>query len=1027
MRTIIKGRWAILAIWLIATIVLTVIQPDVNAILRDQGQEGTSENSPSVMASNILEKMETTEGTDNLIVFHDKDKISKDDMKQIGEVVDSIKDSSSELGISDMIDPFNMPDAKDSLVSEDGTTLMVSYKLDKNDREIDDIQELFENKLDNVPVEYYLSGEDFVNNDYLKATQAGVEKSAALTVIFILVVLIITFRSVVTPLVSLLAVAFSYLTSMGIAAQLIDKLGFPVTSLTQMLLVLILFGLGTDYNILLFNRFKEELSHGHSIDDAIVKTYKTAGKTIAYSILTVFIAFLALVFSESPIYQSGVVVVIGVTLLLLEILTLTPFIMKVLGKKLFWPSKSVSGHKENKFWGKASSLGIKHPIIITIVTLLIIGPMVIFHEEKLNFDTVGELGNSYPSSKAINLVSEHFGKGQSMPATVVIENEKAMDNNESLAVIDDITDRLKDMKGIKQVSSVTQPLGEKIDDFYVSDQMGTVTDGLSETQDGVDTIFDGMEEAQEELGSADFTQVNEMVDGTAELQDGVTALADGLKQIQAGIDDGTSNPETISNGLASIETNLSEMSGGVSLLADNYEKMQAGFKETGTIYQGAAQALLGVKETIPLMQSMVAELGSSYSDLNNDERYLGLKQTLDELSSSLSDITPESMNQLNEQYNTVTTGFDTANKNLTEISDGLNQIAGGLEQLKEGLGEASSGIDTIVTNMDSVNDGLGQMKSGQEQLAEGLNGFSAFGDQLSDVNGGLEEISDGIGQTNDYLTQLNSNKSFFIPEEALTDDEFKDSLNAFMSDDRNITKMTVILNDDPYSNEALQTIEKMNETVSTGLQGTVLSGAEYGTTGSSATTNDMNNILSSDLNKTTIIVIAGVLLVLFFVIRSFWTPVFITASLVGAYYAAMFTVNYIFLDLLGYEGLSSFVPFFSFIIIVSLGVDYSIFLMMRFKEYPDLHPKEAIVLASKHIGGVIIAAVIILGGTFATLMPAGIVLLTQLATAVITGLVILCFILLPIFLPALIALPDALGKVFSGKKEKDIRIEEKSV
>ncbi len=247
MRNIIKGRWIILAVWLIATVVLTVIQPDTNAILREQGQEGTSENSPSVTAGKILKKMDTTKGTDNLIVFFDKDKISDDEMKQIGDTVKSIKDRGSELGITNMIDPFDMPEAKDSLISEDDTTLMVSYKLDKKGREIDDIQKLFEKKLENVPVEHYLSGEEFVNNDYLKATQSGVEKSAALTVIFILVVLIIAFKSVVTPLVSLAAVAFSYLCSMGIAAQLIDKAGFPVTSLTQMLLVLILFGLGTDY------------------------------------------------------------------------------------------------------------------------------------------------------------------------------------------------------------------------------------------------------------------------------------------------------------------------------------------------------------------------------------------------------------------------------------------------------------------------------------------------------------------------------------------------------------------------------------------------------------------------------------------------------------------------------------------------------------------------------------------------------------------------------------------------------------
>ncbi|PGY13100.1 MMPL family transporter [Bacillus sp. AFS031507] len=1025
MRKIIKGRWAIFSIWLIATIVLTVIQPDINAILRQQGQQGANSNSPSVVADNILKKVDTAKGTNDLIVFYDKDKISDEEMDKIGDAVKDISDSSTVLGITDMIDPFSMPDAKSSLVSKDGTTLMVSFKLDKKSREIDDIKKELDSKLNQVPVEYYLSGEDFINNDYLKASQGGVEKSAALTVIFILVVLVIAFRSVVTPLISLVAVAFSYLCSMGIAAQLIDKAGFPITSLTQMLLVLILFGIGTDYNILLFNRFREELSLGHSIDESIVNTYKTAGKTIAYSILTVFIAFLALVFAESPIYKSGVVVVIGVTILLLEILTLTPFIMKVLGQKLFWPSKNVGGHKENKFWGKTSSYATKHPLLPVVLILLIIGPMVYLHEEKLNFDTIGELGNKYPSTKGFNLIAEHFGKGQAMPATVAIEHMEALDTNESLVVIDNLTERLKSIKGVDQVSSVTQPQGKQIEDFYIDSQMGSVTDGISKTQNGVDQINDGLKLAQEKLESADFSKVSQMVDGTAKLQDGVAALTNGLKQIQAGIDDGASNSQTISNGIAAIETNLSKMSNGVAVLADNYGKMQAGYKEMGTHYQDAARALLGVKGALSQMQLMVATLGNSYSDSEKDANYQALKQTIDQLSSSLNQITPEGIRALNENYNGVTSGFGIANKNLVRISSGLSQMTDGLKKLESGLGKASSGIGTIVTNMNSVTDGLGQMKSGQQQLVDGLNGFSTFGQKLSDVNGGLEQISDGLGQTNGFLTQFKTNKTFFIPKEALTDKNFKKSLDAFMSNDRKITKMIIVLKADPYSKEALSTINKINSTVSDGLKGTVLSQAKFGVSGPSATTNDMNNILSRDLNKTTAIVIIGVLLVLFFVIRSFWIPVFITGSLIGAYYSAMFMINYIFIDLLGFEGISSFVPFFSFIIIVALGVDYSIFLMMRYKEYPQLSPKEAIVVASRQTGGVIISAVIILGGTFATLMPSGILLLFELAIAVITGLVVLCFVLLPVFLPAMIAMPDALANLFSRKKADDLSLEEK--
>jgi RND superfamily putative drug exporter len=138
--------------------------------------------------------------------------------------------------------------------------------------------------------------------------------------------------------------------------------------------------------------------------------------------------------------------------------------------------------------------------------------------------------------------------------------------------------------------------------------------------------------------------------------------------------------------------------------------------------------------------------------------------------------------------------------------------------------------------------------------------------------------------------------------------------------------------------------------------------------------------------------------------------VYIVLSLLASYYVAMAASKLVTEYIIGADGVSSFVPFFSFIVIVAVGVDYSIFLMMRYKEYGDAAPKEAIVKAAKSVGGVIISAMVILGGTFATLIPSGLVLLIELAAAVIVGLVVLCFILLPMLVPALIALPESLKK-----------------
>jgi uncharacterized membrane protein YdfJ with MMPL/SSD domain len=734
MKTIIKWRWPLLIIWLVATILLTVFQPDVNAILHQRGQDPLSADSPSKVANQLLSEMNGTKGTNNILIFYNENKLNEEDMKQIASGIGNLRAQQTELGFTQLIDPITIPAAKSSLISPDGTTLMASFILEKEGRNVDEILEQFQLALKDVNVEYYLSGEDFIQNDYLKASTAGVEKSAVLTVIFILLVLVIMFRSLVIPFVSLAAVGVSYLCSMGIAAQLIDKLEFPITSLTQMLLILILFGIGTDYNILLFNRFKEELANGSSVDEAIVTSYRTAGKTIIYSILTVFIAFAGLTFSEFGIYKSGNVVAIGAIVLALEILTLTPFIMKTLGTKLFWPSKKVTGHKESVFWAKLTMISVKHPIITTASIIILLIPVLLTSGQKLSFDQLKELGNGYSSTKGFGIVGDHFSRGQALPTTIVIKDDTALNNNESLSIVDKLTNNLKAIEGVVSVSSVTQPQAMPIEYFYMS---GKVAD-----------------------------------DGTPE---------------------------------------------------------------------------------------------------------------------------------------------------------------------------------------------------------------------------------------------------FYIPDQILASDDFKLSEASFMSQDRLTTKLMVILKDDPYSPAALDTIERLNDTTTITLKDTALANSNYGAAGPSSTTYDMNNAQIKAFNSTAIIVIISVLLVLIFVIRAFWPAVYIVFALLASYFVAMSASKLVTEYVIGADGVSSFVPFFSFIIIVAVGVDYSIFLMMRYKEYGDIDHKEAIVKAAKSVGGVIISAMIILGGTFATLMPSGLVLLIELAVAVIVGLVVLCFILLPMLVPALISLQAMLQKKKSSE------------
>lgn len=146
----------------------------------------------------------------------------------------------------------------------------------------------------------------------------------------------------------------------------------------------------------------------------------------------------------------------------------------------------------------------------------------------------------------------------------------------------------------------------------------------------------------------------------------------------------------------------------------------------------------------------------------------------------------------------------------------------------------------------------------------------------------------------------------------------------------------------------------------------------------------------------------GISIILVFLFRSIIMPIYLIGSLILTYYTSMAMNEAIFVNLLGYSGISWAVPFFAFVILVALGVDYSIFLMDRFNEYRDLSIADAMLLSMKKMGTVIISAAVILGGTFAAMMPSGMLSLLQIASIVLVGLMLYALVVLPLFIPVMV-------------------------
>lgn len=232
----------------------------------------------------------------------------------------------------------------------------------------------------------------------------------------------------------------------------------------------------------------------------------------------------------------------------------------------------------------------------------------------------------------------------------------------------------------------------------------------------------------------------------------------------------------------------------------------------------------------------------------------------------------------------------------------------------------------------------------------------------------------------------------------------------YISADQQTVKLTITLKNDPYSASALNAMAGVRRAAiraatSAGLGPDVATVQLAGVTPTLADTRAVN-----DHDKALVIplVLVLVAIVLGLLLRSLIAPLYLLAAVTLNYFAALGLSSFIFTRVQGDEGLGYTVPLYTFIFLVALGADYTIFLMSRVREEAARHDiKRGVRIALSRTGGVITSAGLILAGTFAVLATLPLRDLYQLGFTVAIGILLDTFVVRGFLVPALVAL---LGK-----------------
>jgi putative drug exporter of the RND superfamily len=387
--------------------------------------------------------------------------------------------------VAQIITPLDSPLLAQQLVAQNNRVALVNVALGdfEQGEALYNALETYLEEHATEGVNTYITGAIAISQSTAQSGQETADSTLWVTVALVIVLLLAIYRSPVSPLLPLFAVTLAYIVSQGIVGVL-GSLGMPVSTYANVLLVVILFGAGTDYCLFLISRFREEMADTPDPKTATTSTIAQVGETLVSSAGTIFVGFMAMSFAEMGLFNtSGPVLAIGIVIMLLVGVTFVPALLALLGARAFWPAKAM--HRETgRFYGAISQFVSSRPVLSVLVIIAIMLPLAIYGvTSRLNYDLLADLPESSGSVIGYNLVRENFGAGTIAPLNIVVRRRDADAVAEEMNALHT---RLLALPTVGDVRSLDDPLGQNApfrDLTQVSGQLRLIAENLPGTGD----------------------------------------------------------------------------------------------------------------------------------------------------------------------------------------------------------------------------------------------------------------------------------------------------------------------------------------------------------------------------------------------------------------------------------------------------------------------------------------------------------------------------------------------------------------
>lgn len=424
-RFSVRFRWLIIIFWIAMVPIVTANFPSITDVSKNNNSEFLPKNSPTTQAAKLESAFQSkkTPDTSVIIAVRDNGKLTAADNAAISRIADKVK------GIESVTSVQNQGVSADGQASELLVGVTSAAFGDQATQIVNDIRAQLNS---DVPsgLSLHLTGDMAQSVDAETANQHGRNSTEFYTVILIVVLLLVVFRALLAPIITLLPAGLALAISQPVIAEA-TKIGVDVSFITQILLIVLILGAGTDYGLFLVFRVREELRRGHEPKDAVVRALARVGESITFSAATVIAALLSLLLATFGLYKGlGPALAIALGIMLLLALTFLPALLAVLGRAVFWPSKTRGRETRIGLWGRVADQVIKKPVLTLVAGVLIFGGLSlgIVGYKTTGFGNEAPPGNS-DSAKGQAALEAHFPAANNNPDILIFKFDQPVWNN----------------------------------------------------------------------------------------------------------------------------------------------------------------------------------------------------------------------------------------------------------------------------------------------------------------------------------------------------------------------------------------------------------------------------------------------------------------------------------------------------------------------------------------------------------------------------------------------------------------------